>query len=929
MQEAASHFAEKGNPHGTDRARARTVSFIAPTAASAASPLPPPPRHKTVHLVDIDESTIRRAGDLVNVVLCAIGIAFVLLLAVYGRETTEGVAADVQQVVNRTARQILLLPITALEGLIMVLIPLVVLVSRIIRRQWRALWHAAIAGMAAAILTWLAVRGIDMLPTANPLRSGLSFSIQANDVPPMSPYVASLAALLTAAGKGSTSRVMRWLWYSFALVLFFAVLQGDQSIVGIIVAVLLGRLVGFLVRWIFGVTSTRATGIALIAGLRRAGIDPGRVVRLDVDDDEQPRAWFVSSSAPVGHNAQFGASTSGPAAAVSNSADSRPPQGPSSGGSSQTESHTGAPGGSSDIAALMAALGADRDSITPDPRPIDERELELLHSRHAADLGDLRAYAAWDDDRRMDVMVLDGDRQVVGFLSNLWETLRIRGADRRMSPSLREGAERALLMSFTAAAAGVSTPRIRGVALASDSIVVIEDHIPGGHPLSSVEDVPDSVLDELWSQIRSAHDRGIAHRSLKASNILLDSRDAVWILGWREGEVASSELSRRIDLAQVLTMLASQFGTERALASAYRNLSERQLSSIAPLLQRATLPASTRAKTSAKTLSDLRESLTSLIPTADGEPLQLRRFSPKTVLTISLLLVATVIVVGSLNFDDVINSFRNASPWWLVAAFAAALSTYWGAALGLTAFTPEKLGVWRTTLVQVASSIVAIVAPAGVGPAAIDIRFLTKQGVKAPLAVATVTLTMVTRFVVTVLLLVAVTLLTGSGGTIALPSGALLIGIGVVLLVVGVLVAIPGIRTWLWAKAAPILQQVWPRVIWVLGNPKRLLVGFVGNVIMTAGFVLAFGFTLQAFGYSLPVAVLAITYLASNSAGALVPAPAGIGPVELALTSGLTVAGIPASIALSVTLVFRVLTLWARVPLGWAALRHLQKKNIL
>ena len=68
---------------------------------------------------------------------------------------------------------------------------------------------------------------------------------------------------------------------------------------------------------------------------------------------------------------------------------------------------------------------------------------------------------------------------------------------------------------------------------------------------------------------------------------------------------------------------------------------------------------------------------------------------------------------------------------------------------------------------------------------------------------------------------------------------------------------------------------------------------------------------------------------AANSAGSLVPSPAGIGPVEVALTSGLTLAGIPSTTALSVVIVFRVLTLWARVPLGWLALRSLQRSNDL
>lgn len=59
------------------------------------------------------------------------------------------------------------------------------------------------------------------------------------------------------------------------------------------------------------------------------------------------------------------------------------------------------------------------------------------------------------------------------------------------------------------------------------------------------------------------------------------------------------------------------------------------------------------------------------------------------------------------------------------------------------------------------------------------------------------------------------------------------------------------------------------------------------------------------------------------------PTPGGIGAVELALTSGLTAAGITASVALSAAFVFRLLTFWGRVPLGWLALRYLQKRNLV
>ena len=116
--------------------------------------------------------------------------------------------------------------------------------------------------------------------------------------------------------------------------------------------------------------------------------------------------------------------------------------------------------------------------------------------------------------------------------------------------------------------------------------------------------------------------------------------------------------------------------------------------------------------------------------------------------------------------------------------------------------------------------------------------------------------------------------------------------------------------------------------MWVLGQPQRLAVGILGNLIMTVSYVAAFGASLAAFGYTLDPTTLAITFLASTSLGSVVP-PRWIGPVEAALTAGLTVAGIPSGVAISTALVYRLVTFYARAPLGWIALRIMQKKDLL
>src|SRR5699024_12353818 len=55
-----------------------------------------------------------------------------------------------------------------------------------------------------------------------------------------------------------------------------------------------------------------------------------------------------------------------------------------------------------------------------------------------------------------------------------------------------------------------------------------------------------------------------------------------------------------------------------------------------------------------------------------------------------------------------------------------------------------------------------------------------------------------------------------------LPSGSVLIVVGVVLLLAGAVMAIGSLRRWVVAKVRPTLQQVWPRLVWVIGQPHRL-----------------------------------------------------------------------------------------------------------
>jgi uncharacterized membrane protein YbhN (UPF0104 family) len=822
-----------------------------------------------VRVVDTPEQRVRHPSDVLGMIASALGIALVFLLSVVAHGTTEGVTQDVQGFATLLA-EILFVPVNVLEGLVTIILPVAVLVELGVRRLGRQVIESIVAaalGLLLGIATVLLVRN---LGTPEFVR-GLSVFISGEWQLTIPAYVSAIAALLTVAGPRTRRRTVRWSWNVLFIALLVVLITGQVSLPGILLALLLGRLAGQAVQYVSGVRSERAYGTALVQAVRRAGFHPRALVRV--------RDLSTAS-------------------------------------------------GMDDVGGLDDAAAVTRSS---DPAAVA-----------LARASDTRVYAMLDDSgARHDVVVLDGDRQVVGTVTRLWRALRLRGLEGRAAISLKAVAERTALLSYAAAGAGVRTPRLLGIGMADDSAALVLEHARGAVSLRDLPEAElagergDAVLAEAWEQLRRAHAAGLTHHAL-TSDVLLIHRDAedqphVWITAWEQGEIASGTLGRRLDLTQLLALLALRVGARRAVASAVRALPDTDLAALGPLLQTIALPTDTRIEVRrVKGLMDeLRTALVERLPEADVQPTRLTRFGARTVVTLALSIVAVSVIVTTINFQEIKDAVTQANPWWVAVAFALSGLTWFGSALTLVAFSPDRIPVGRATLAQMAGSFVALATPAGIGPAALNLRFLNRRGVSTPMAVATVALVQFSQFVVTVLLLVVLSLSTGSGGLVELPSATILLATAIAAVIVVALLLVPAIRHWAWDKARPTLEQLWPRLSQMLGQPTRLLLGLGGNVVMTMGYVLAFDAALQAFGRSLRLVDVAVIYLVGNTLGALIPTPGGLGGVEAALIGGLTAAGVGGGIALSVTLLFRVVSYWIRVPIGWVAMRHLERRNDL
>ena len=305
-----------------------------------------------------------------------------------------------------------------------------------------------------------------------------------------------------------------------------------------------------------------------------------------------------------------------------------------------------------------------------------------------------------------------------------------------------------------------------------------------------------------------------------------------------------------------------------------------------------------------------------------------RRVSLRFLLTVVLPVVVLIIVLATIDVGEIADALRGSDWRWVLVGALVTACTYPGAGMAFAALSPVRLALLPASLVHAAGAFVSLAAPAGVGSAALNLRMLAKKGVPGPLGVATVALIQVMQLLVTVLMLLALSLLSGRNQTEALTPNRLAL---VVAAVVGVLVVasllVPRWRRRVVRSVGTTVRQTWPRLREVIRQPSRIALSVLGSAIVTGGYVVAFDACLLAFDIRLGLVQLAVIYLVGNTAGAIVPSPGGVGTIEVTLIGGLTAAGVPAGVAASVVILFRLLTFWLPVPAGWAALHSLQRSG--
>ena len=145
----------------------------------------------------------------------------------------------------------------------------------------------------------------------------------------------------------------------------------------------------------------------------------------------------------------------------------------------------------------------------------------------------------------------------------------------------------------------------------------------------------------------------------------------------------------------------------------------------------------------------------------------------------------------------------------------------------------------------------------------------------------------------------------------------------------GTFLFVPKLRGWLATEVRPRLKEVVGDLVELAREPKRLALIVLGCAGTTLGAALALWASVEAFGGGTTFVTVTVVTMVGGTLASAAPTPGGVGAVEAALIGGLAAFGVPAAVGVPSVLLYRVLTCWLPVFVGWPVMRWLTENEMI
>ncbi|GAA0607169.1 lysylphosphatidylglycerol synthase transmembrane domain-containing protein [Streptomyces crystallinus] len=881
----------------------------------------------SIERVSVDEpllpARVHRPSDLVRLISGVLAIAIVLTIAAIAHHTTSGLEQDISKGSDQ-APDVLIRLAGLVSSIAVLILPVAFAIERLIKRDGLRIADGVLAavlahGAALATDLWVAKSAPESITSALTQQSG-----SGGLTDPVHGYLAPVIAYMTAVGMARRPRWRVALWAVLLLNSFAVLVGGQTTAFSILVTVLIGWTVAYGTLYAVGSPNVRPTGQTLLAGLRNVGFRPLTAMRAEdvpdsmeqgdrgrryfvtledappldvtvVDREQQAQGFFYRAwrrltlrSITTRRSIQSLRQALEQEALLAYAAIAAGAHAPKLIATSElgpdavmlVYEHTGG--------RSLDSLGDEE--ITDDLMRSAWRQVRALQSRRIAH-------------RRLagDAILVDRSGTVIltdlrgGEIAAGDVVLRMDIAQLLVTLGLRVGAERAV-------AAAVE---VLGPDTVADSLPLLQ---PIALSRSTRATLRRLAREQAQREREAVIEASLAAKEARAAEAALARQREAEVSSPVEPPPAAGE-ERKAGRAENKAVRAEKKAEKEAIDEALENAREDDL------------------------LTQIRAQVLLIRPQAPVEPVRLERIKVKTLLTFVAGAIAAyylLVQITHIKFGDLV---ANAQWGWVAAAVLFSALSYPAAAASLLGFVPEKVPFGRAVIAQVAGSFVKLVAPAAVGGVALNTRFLQRAGVRPGLAVASVGASQLFGLASHISLLLVFGYVTGTEKTPDLsPSRTVIAGLLTAAVLILVVTAIPFLRKFVVTRVRSLFAGVVPRMLDVLQRPQKLLTGIGGILLITGAFVMCLDASIRAFGSganTLSYASVAVVFLTANALGSAAPTPGGVGAVELALSTALTIAGLPAETAASAVLLYRLLTFWLPVLPGWLCFNYLTRRGEL
>lgn len=524
-----------------------------------------------------------------------------------------------------------------------------------------------------------------------------------------------------------------------------------------------------------------------------------------------------------------------------------------------------------------------------------------------------------------------------GLIRQFWRKVRLRSAETApLHASMQRAVEHRALMSVAIGDLGLANTSTVALAVLDRGWMLHARTAARGRPVTA--DLP---VKRIWRALAELHDGQISHGDLRIGELTVefgastDEASTVLFGGFGKAEFGATDVGLQADIAQLLVTTTAVYGAEPTVAAAIEVFGRDKVLQASRRLTKAAMPTRIRASVpdAGALLSAARDEVKKQTGAVQIQTETITRFTRSQVIQLVLLVALVYVAYPFIStMPTFFSELRTANWWWALLGLGVSALTYVGAALSLWACADRLVSFRNLTIMQVANTFAATTTPAGVGGLALSTRFLQKGGLGAVRATTTVALQQSVQIITHLSLLLVFSVAAGTRADLShfVPSATVLYLIGGAALgAVGTFMFVPKLRRWLGTELRPKLKEVLVDLGELAREPKRLGLIVLGCAATTLGAALALWASVEAFGGDTSFVTVTVVTMVGGTLASAAPTPGGVGAVEAALIGGLAAFGVAMGIAVPAVLLYRILTCWLPVFIGWPVMRWLTRNDMI